>query len=404
MSKKLNKNHFYPLTKIPLGSRLSAISTLLFGNLHRYNKTPHSIQPTRTAEQILSTFFGGTYTHLVHSGGTGLQIALRAMGINYGDIIATNSYTLSPVSGAIASVGAKPAYIETTTTLTPCVEHLTTILEREKVKLVLLSHMRGRIPNLTEITKICAHYSVPMIEDCAHALGSYHNGRLVGTFGSIGVFSLQENKPINAGEGGFLVTKRYKLYETIAELSGSYAFPSTFSKNSKIEKRSANYPNLSARIDEVRASLIPKQVKLLSARRKKSQELYNTFIKELIKGEYFKEVPYPDTSDTIRLSVQFKKHHNYFTAASQIERTFVKNRLPITWINRPQPLGYHSQPVDWLFLEPISPQNSGTINQLRDIVADIFDMPLPLHFNKKQIKKVAKLINKTQETMQWRLT
>ena len=56
------------------------------------------------------------------------------------------------------------------------------------------------------IEAVCARRALPIIEDAAQAYGARHEGRLVGTIGSIGCFSTQQGKHITAGEGGFVVT------------------------------------------------------------------------------------------------------------------------------------------------------------------------------------------------------
>jgi dTDP-4-amino-4,6-dideoxygalactose transaminase len=369
------------------------MKTILLGRIHRYNNRAKTKRPTERAEQALSQLFNGRYTHLVTSGGTALQIALKAIGVGPGEYIATNVYTLSPVAGAIASTGAKPTYINTTTELIPNIEHLDQLLRGSQIRALLLSHMRGRIPNLVEIQELCTQFSVPIIEDCAHSLGSYHKDKLVGTFSDIAVFSLQENKPISTGEGGFLVTHNHKLYERIVELSGSYSFDSTFSRRTKEKNARVNQPNLSMRIDEIRASLIPDQIKILKKRRIKSQKLYAAFKQELTRADVFEPIDYPATKDTIRLSIQFKKTSLNPLTAAEIEMLFVEEKIPITWIGRLNPTGYHSTPWQWGFLGEQLKTNRTSIHHLKRISSNYFDSPIPLHFSVKDIVFYARRIN-----------
>jgi 8-amino-3,8-dideoxy-alpha-D-manno-octulosonate transaminase len=60
---------------------------------------------------------------------------------------------------------------------------------------------------------VAKKHGIPVLEDCAQANGGSFGGRKVGTFGALGLFSLQWNKNATAGEGGLLVTDDAILYE-----------------------------------------------------------------------------------------------------------------------------------------------------------------------------------------------
>ena len=73
--------------------------------------------------------------------------------------------------------------------------------------------------------------SIRVLEDCAQSLGAHARGipgsviplgeegiHRVGTFGDVGIFSLQINKNITAGEGGMVVTRDPELHRRIDAL------------------------------------------------------------------------------------------------------------------------------------------------------------------------------------------
>merc|ERR1712110_330447 len=79
--------------------------------------------------------------------------------------------------------------------------------------ILLLSYMRSRVPpQLDEILKFVADKNLQLIEDCAHTLGAYWDGKPLGAFGVAGCYSCQTNKLINAGEGGFLTTNDKEIF------------------------------------------------------------------------------------------------------------------------------------------------------------------------------------------------
>ena len=70
----------------------------------------------------------------------------------------------------------------------------------------MISYMRGHIPDMDAITKICEKHNLCIIEDCAHTMGGGWNKQNTEPFGKIGCFSTQTYKHMNSGEGGLLVT------------------------------------------------------------------------------------------------------------------------------------------------------------------------------------------------------
>ena len=137
----------------------------------------------------------------------------------------TNAYTLSPVPGAIVHAGGVPLFIECDqASYSLHFESLKTVSKKFGSKILLLSYMRGRIPpDLEDIVSFCRQNDIMIIEDCAHTLGCKFRSRNLGNFGDISVYSLQTNKLINCGEGGFLCTNCPYIISKAIVYSGSYA-------------------------------------------------------------------------------------------------------------------------------------------------------------------------------------
>jgi perosamine synthetase len=79
-------------------------------------------------------------------------------------------------------------------------------------------HILGYPAKVAELSKIAKKYSIPLIEDASHAPGAEVNGKKIGTFGEIGVFSLQQRKAISTGDGGVICTDNLELAEKIRRL------------------------------------------------------------------------------------------------------------------------------------------------------------------------------------------
>ena len=76
----------------------------------------------------------------------------------------------------------------------------------EKTKAIVIVHMAGVPCEVENIAKFCKENKIHLIEDCAHAIGTFVGKKHVGTFGDLGAFSFYPTKQITTGEGGMLVT------------------------------------------------------------------------------------------------------------------------------------------------------------------------------------------------------
>src|SRR5207249_2806276 len=75
-----------------------------------------------------------------------------------------------------------------------------------RTKAIVVTHLFGNPCEMTGIMQLARSKRLPVIEDCAQSFLARHDGKLAGTFGSIGCFSLQQGKHITTGEGGLVVT------------------------------------------------------------------------------------------------------------------------------------------------------------------------------------------------------
>ncbi|NLN76111.1 MAG: DegT/DnrJ/EryC1/StrS family aminotransferase [Armatimonadetes bacterium] len=81
----------------------------------------------------------------------------------------------------------------------------------DKTAAIIVVHLFGQPANMDAILAIGKKYNIPVIEDCCQAYLAQYNGKLVGTMGDIGCFSLQQSKHIASGDGGIIVTNDDEL-------------------------------------------------------------------------------------------------------------------------------------------------------------------------------------------------
>lgn len=132
---------------------------------------------------------GASHAVSLTSGTAGMHLVLLALGIGEGDEIITPSLTFTSTINMISTLGAKPAFVDIdydTLNINPdLIEEKIT----DRTKAIIPVHFAGAPVNMDEILKIAGHYNLHVIEDAAHAVGTYYKGVHAGGFGQIAVFS-----------------------------------------------------------------------------------------------------------------------------------------------------------------------------------------------------------------------
>ena len=151
----------------------------------------------------------------MNSGTAALQAALYALDVRHGDEVLLPSFTFVATANAVASVGAKPVFVDVLKdnyTMDP-VDMRKKITR--KTKAVIPVHLYGNVAYIDEILEITKRHNLDVIEDAAQSMGSSYKKRQTGTFSDLGCFSLYAAKVMTSGEGGVVVTSDEKLREKL---------------------------------------------------------------------------------------------------------------------------------------------------------------------------------------------
>ena len=170
-------------------------------------------QPTHVAalEEQARQFYGAPFALGVNGGTGGLIVAMSALGVGPGDEVIVPTFLWVSIVGAVVACNAIPVLCEVDDTFTLSVADLEEKITR-RTKLIVAAHMAGAPCDIVRISKIATNRGIHLIEDCAQCNGGSVGGKMVGTFGTVGMFSFQINKNITAGEGGLLITSDEEIY------------------------------------------------------------------------------------------------------------------------------------------------------------------------------------------------
>jgi dTDP-4-amino-4,6-dideoxygalactose transaminase len=145
----------------------------------------------------------------VSSGTAALHLALVALGVGPGQLVAIPTLTFAATANAVAYTGAEPVFVDVdpqTGNLDPDLLSQVCADYGSQLAAVLPVDLFGRCADYDRLLPICERYGVPVIEDAAEALGSTYRGRPAGSFGVAGVLSFNGNKIMTTSGGGMLLT------------------------------------------------------------------------------------------------------------------------------------------------------------------------------------------------------
>jgi UDP-4-amino-4-deoxy-L-arabinose-oxoglutarate aminotransferase len=134
----------------------------------------------------------------------GMHLVLLALGIGEGDEIITPSMTFASTINMIAMLKAKPVFADIHyDTLNINADEIEEKISR-KTKAIIPVHFAGAPVDMDRILEIAKRHHLAIIEDAAHAVGTYYKGIHAGGFGQIAIFSFHPIKNITSGEGGMI--------------------------------------------------------------------------------------------------------------------------------------------------------------------------------------------------------
>lgn len=174
---------------------------------------------TREFEKMIADYTGTDYCSVVCNGTISLSVALMACDIKPGDEVIVPDYTMVATPNAVELIGAKAVFVDVDINNLCMDFNAMKKACTEKTKAVILVSINGRYPeNIEQFVSFCKGKNIYLIEDAAQALGSYHNGKHIGTFGDIGSFSFSAPKIITTGQGGALITNNDALFAKIKRI------------------------------------------------------------------------------------------------------------------------------------------------------------------------------------------
>ncbi len=183
-------------------------------------------------EKNIASYCQTDYAVAVSSGTDALLMALMAIDLKQGDEVIIPTYSFFATAGVVVRLGAIPVFVDSE----PVAFNIDTKKIKEKInsktKAIIPVHLYGQCVDINELLKISDEYNIPIIEDCAQAIGAqYSNGKFAGSFGLMGCFSFYPTKNLGAfGEGGIITTNNKEFAEKLKQMRNHGMSPKYYHK------------------------------------------------------------------------------------------------------------------------------------------------------------------------------
>lgn len=361
---------------LPRASLEAAARLMKDARLFRYAESGDGAPEAARLEEEFAAYMDARYCIAVNSCGCALYLALRAAGVEPGDRVLINAFTLAPAPGAISHAGAEPVLVDVDENLAIDLDDLREKVRAGGAKYLLLSHMRGHVADLDAVAEICGEADVTLIEDCAHTTGARWNGRLTGRFGAAGCFSAQSYKHLNGGEGGLIVTDDADLAARATLMSGSYMLYAQHRARPGLEvfeRWRLETPNLSMRMNGLTAAILRPQLAELDARVLRWRAIHARVAAQLAGSPRIRLPRTPEAAYLAPTSIQFTLEGLDAEGIGAVIDRAAERGVPIKWFGAEAPVGFTSRPDHWRYIaDPRTPARAATI------LARLCDVRLPL--------------------------
>jgi dTDP-4-amino-4,6-dideoxygalactose transaminase len=269
------------------------------------------------------------------NGSVAIDIALKALGIKPKDEVILPAYDFYSLPKSVLNVGAVPVFVD----VDPNNFTIDANAVKKKIgpltKAIVAVHISGSVAELDALKKSAKENNSYLIEDCAQAHGAVYQGRKVGSWGDLAVFSFGGIKLMTSGQGGMITTSDEELYKRCYAITNRGQLP-----DGKVNRFGIIGENF--QMSELQAAVLLPQIDLLESYSQRREEAFCLLDQEFSQMEGIKTLTqFPKT--------ERRAHMRYsFCYQTRLSEKLPRSQL-ISQINGagiPAIAGYSSAPTD----------------------------------------------------------
>jgi dTDP-4-amino-4,6-dideoxygalactose transaminase len=337
-------------------------------------------EQAREFEREFAAYLGAKRCVGVGSGTDALHLALRAAGVEAGDVVITAAHTAVATVAAIEMAGASPLLVDidpATYTISPDAieDAIRNYRDRaliNRIRAILPVHLYGRPAGMRAICDIARRYDLKVVEDCAQAHGATIGDLKAGVFGDAAAFSFYPTKNLGAlGDGGAVVTNDPEVAERVGLLR-EYGWR---------ERYVSDVAGFNSRLDELQAAVLRVKLKHLDEENARRREIARIYDNRLATASL--RLPERDAGAE-------SVYHQYVARCEDRDglREHLREQGVGTLVHYPVPV--HLQPA----YRNRVPIHRGAMPETEQAARQVLSLPMHPQLSDAQVERVCEAINK----------
>jgi dTDP-4-amino-4,6-dideoxygalactose transaminase len=271
----------------------------------------------------------------VCNGSVAIDIALKAMDIKPGDEVILPAYDFFSLPKSVLNLGAIPVFVDVNPRNFTIDQDQVKKKISGKTKTIVAVHISGSVAEMDSLQRIARENGIYLLEDCAQAHGAIYDGKKVGSWGHLAIFSFGGIKLMTCGQGGMIVTSEEKLYHRCYAIVNRGHLP-----NGKVNPYGIIGENY--QLSELQAAILLPQIYLLESYGKRREQACILLDRELCKIDGIETLPqFPKTSRRAHMRYSFRYSEKF---SDMLSREILIEKLKAEDI--PAIAGYSSAPAD----------------------------------------------------------
>ena len=238
-------------------------------------------------EQAFCELTGNKHAIAVSSATAGMHVALMALGIQAGDEVITPSLTWVSTLNMIVLLGAEPVMIDVDRdTLMVTAESIEAAIT-PRTHAIIPVHYAGAPVDIDAIRAVGERHGIPVIEDAAHAAGTWYKGKHVGDRGTA-IFSFHAIKNMTCAEGGLIVTDDESFANKMRSLKFHGLGVDAFDRQTlgRAPQAEVISPGYKYNLADINAAIALVQLKKLEQNNARRTEIAERYLAELVNTPY----------------------------------------------------------------------------------------------------------------------
>ncbi len=238
-------------------------------------------------EKAFCQLTGNQHAIAVSSATAGMHVTLMGLGIKPGDEVITPSLTWVSTLNMITLLGATPVMIDVDRDTLMVTPEVIRAAITPRTRAIIPVHYAGAPVDIDAIREVADAHGIVVIEDAAHAAGTYYKGRHVGASGTA-IFSFHAIKNMTCAEGGLIVTDNATLAERIRSLKFHGLGMDAYDRDTHGRKPQAEViePGFKYNLPDISAAMALVQLSRLPAMNARRGEIASRYLSELVDTPY----------------------------------------------------------------------------------------------------------------------